>query len=210
MNELLKAYSWRYATKKYDSEKEISNKDYESIQEAIRLAPTSYGLQLFKVLEIESPELKEKLVEATWGQNQPVTASRFLVFTVPIRVTAEAIDQFVEIKERETGGEPGSLKGYGEFIKKKKLHLSDSENLNWMMRQAYIALGFGLTQAAMLKIDATPMEGFNKDKYVELLNLEKDGLYPLVGLALGYRSQEDQTQHQPIVRKAKELIFEKR
>lgn len=208
MNNLIESLNWRYATKKYDEGKEISQEDYNSIKEAIRLTPTSYGLQLFTVLDVASEELKKSLVEASWGQQQPVSASKYLILAVPEEITDQHIDDFVSLREEGTGAEAGSLKGYGDFIKSKKLNLSKEENQNWLAKQAYIALGMGLAQAAHLRIDATPMEGFEADKYIDILGLKEKGLVPVVAVAFGYRAEDDAYQHHPKVRRAEESLFE--
>lgn len=205
---LIDALNWRYATKKYDTTKSISDEDYQTIMEAIRLTPTSYGLQLFKVLDIEDAEIKEKLVPASWGQTQATTASKYMVFCVPEKLTGELIDDIVKSKAESLGKSVEDYKGYVEFIKGKKLGQPDGDNRNWLSKQAYIALGIAMTAAADLRIDASPMEGFEADQYSEILGLKEKGLAPVVVLALGYRSEEDQTQFAPKTRRAMSDLVE--
>jgi len=204
---IIEDLKWRYATKKYDTTKSISDKDFETIKEAIQLAPTSYGLQLFKVLEIDAADVKQKLVPASWGQEQANTTSKYLVFCVPKQVTAEMIDEYVEIKAQVNDKDPELFAGYADFMKMKVLALSNEDAVNWMNKQVYIALGVAISAAASLRIDSTPMEGFEADKYATILDLKQKGLTAAVVLALGYRSSEDITQHDKKARRPIKDLF---
>lgn len=206
--DLLESLNWRYATKKYDTEKKVSEDDINKLKEAIRLAPTSYGLQLFKVLDIRSADLKEKLVGASWGQLQSKEASHFFVFCVPTELRGEHIDEFIRLRAESQGVDPAGMAGYGEFIKGKKLDLSAEENREWLAKQAYIALGFLHAAAAEMKIDTTPMEGFEARQVSEILDLGSKGLTPVVLAAIGHRSAEDQAQHAPKFRRTLSDLFE--
>lgn len=163
---------------------------------------------MFKVLEIENAELKDKLVPASWGQTQANTVSNYLVFCVPSRITPEMIEEFITIKAKDSGVSIDQLSGYGDFIKAQKLGLTDEENQIWLSKQAYIGLGLAMAAAAELKVDSTPMEGFDADAYSDILGLKEKGLIPVVVLALGYRSEEDQTQLAPKSRRRVEDLFE--
>lgn len=205
---LIENLKWRYATKKFDSGKKVSADDLEKIKEAIQLSASSYGLQLYKVLIIEDAALREKLQPASWGQSQIVDASQLIVFCNYSTVEDEHIDEYVDLKSSTQGIDAEQLKGYGDFIKSKMKDLSGTEVNNWTGRQTYIALGNLLAVCGELKIDACPMEGFDPEKYNEILGLKEKGLNAAVVATIGYRSDEDQTQHGKKVRKSIDNLFE--
>lgn len=206
--ELIENLKWRYATKKFDSSKKIGNDDLEKIKEAIQLSASSYGLQLYKVLIIEDDDLRKKLQPASWGQSQIVDASQLVVFCNYATVEEEHIDEYVALKSSTQGIDAEQLKGYGDFIKTKMKEKTDTEIKSWTERQTYIALGNLLTACAELKIDACPMEGFEPSQYNEILGLTEKGLSAAVIATIGYRSDEDQTQHGKKVRKSVDDLFE--
>ena len=206
--ELLDSLNWRYATKKFDPAKKVSPEDLEKIKEAVRLSASSYGLQLYKVLVIEEPELRERLKEVSWGQSQITDASQLFVFCNYSEVKDEHIDQYMNLKASTQGLDPDGLKDYGNMIKGSMSGLSDMQKSVWTSRQVYIALGNLLAACASLRIDACPMEGFEADKYNEILGLNQRGLSAAVLATVGYRSEEDQTQHQKKVRKDAGILFE--
>lgn len=115
--ELLNDLKWRYATKKYHASKKVSQEDFNKIQEAIQLAATSYGLQLFKVLNIEDRTLREKLLPASWGQPQITDASHLLVFCTPLSAGDADIDAYLKLKSDKQGIALEDLSGYGDFMK---------------------------------------------------------------------------------------------
>ena len=205
--ELINNLKWRYATKKYDPSKKVSHEDVQKIKEAIQLSASSYGLQLYKVLDIQDTDIREQLKPATWNQPQTTDASHLFVFCVPTDLKDEMIDSFVELRAKIQGVEVDSLKGYGDFIKGKMNDRTKEDKENWMKKQVYIALGIGLAAAAELNIDSTPIEGFEADKYDEILDLKSKGLTATVVLALGFRSDEDGNQHAAKVRRSLDDLF---
>lgn len=206
--QLLENLKWRYATKKYDPSKKVSQQDLESIKEAVQLSASSYGLQAYKVLEINNPEIREKLKPFSWGQSPITDASHLLVFCNYADVTDQNIDDFIALKSEISGIEHANLVGYGTFAKGKIKEKSPEEITNWTAKQAYIALGNALVACAELKIDSTPMEGFEPAAYNEILGLTKRGLNAAVVLAIGYRHAEDANQHAKKVRKPMTSLFE--
>ncbi|MEO4006126.1 NAD(P)H-dependent oxidoreductase [Flavobacterium sp. CAU 1735] len=207
MSNLIETLKWRYATKKFDATKKISNEDLETLKEAIRLSASSYGLQPYKVLIIENPEVRAKLQPVSWGQSQIVEASHLLVFANMTDFGAEQIDAFLNniVETRQIPME--SIAGYGDFMKSKLTTLPADKLSNWTSKQTYIALGNLLSAAAELKIDATPMEGFEAEKVNEILGLNELGLNASLIATLGYRHEEDATQHYAKVRKSNEELF---
>ncbi len=206
--ELIDSLNWRYATKKFDPEKKIKPEDLETIKEAIRLSASSYGLQLYKVLVIDDPEIRERLKPASWGQSQITDASHLFIFANYADVKDEHIDEYLDLKAETQGLDREGLVDYGNMMKGSMSGLSEAQKSQWTARQTYIALGNLLAVCASLRIDACPMEGFEAAKYDEILGLTEKGLTTAVIATVGYRSEEDMTQHQKKVRKPSEALFE--
>lgn len=205
---IIENLEWRYATKAFDDTKKIEEKDLEILTESIRLSPSSYGLQLFKVLVITDQETKEKLKPASWNQQQITQCSHLFVLCNYTKVEDNDIDKYLELKADKSGMNVADLSGYGDFMKGKIGSLDQATQSTWTAKQTYIALGNLLTAAAELKIDACPMEGFDANVYNEILDLDKQNLNAAVVVATGYRSNEDTTQNAPKVRKSKNDLFE--
>lgn len=205
---LIEGLNWRYATKKFDPNKKVKPDDLDTIKEVIRLSASSYGLQLYKVLVIEDPEIREKLKSVSWGQPQITDASHLVVFCNYTNVTDQHIDDFLELKAETQNLELEGLKDYGSMMKGSMSGLSDSQKSQWTAKQTYIALGNLLAACSMLRIDACPMEGFDPAKYNKILGLAEKGLNAAVIATIGYRSNEDKTQHLKKVRKPNEVLFE--
>ncbi len=207
MTQFIKDANWRYATKKFDATKKISNEDLASLKEAIRLTASSYGLQPYKVLIVENPELRALLQPVSWGQSQIVDASHLLVFANIINFGEKEIDATINNMATTRNLPLEALQGYGDFMKSKLVSLPEDVKNTWTSKQTYLALGNLLNAAAELKIDVTPMEGFEPEKYNEILGLEKLGLNASLVATIGYRHEEDATQHYAKVRKSKEELF---
>lgn len=207
MSTFIENQKWRYATKKFDATKKIATKDLETLKEAIQLSTSSYGLQPYKVLIIENPELRAKLQPASWGQTQIVDASHLLVFANVVNVTENEIDNYMANMANTRGLQIEDLKPYSDFMKSKLVNLPKEAKAIWTSKQTYLALGNLLNAAAELKIDVTPMEGFEPEKYNEILGLNALGLNASLVATLGYRHEEDLTQHYAKVRKPNEELF---
>ncbi|MBL4708822.1 MAG: NAD(P)H-dependent oxidoreductase [Flavobacteriales bacterium] len=205
---LIENLKWRYATKKYDASKKLREEDLAKIKEVIQLSASSYGLQLFKVLDVKSTELRAELKTASWGQSQITDASQLFVFCNYADVKEEHIEEYIQLKAELQGLDINSLTAYGDFVKGKMKEKSIEEKQVWMAKQSYIALSSALAACAELKIDSTPMEGFEPDAYDKILGLKEKGLKASVVLAIGYRSDEDLSQHGKKVRKPISSIFE--
>lgn len=202
------ALNWRYATKKFDKDRKIPLDEWESLVESLRLAPSSYGLQPWKFVVVESQEIREKLKEAAWGQEQIVSADKLVILCRLKKLDEAAIDRHIENTASTRKMNVESLAGYKQMLLG-LLGRSELELQSWMDKQVYISLGFLLESAALLRIDACPMEGFAKDKFDEILGLSELGLASTVVAALGYRSPEDQSAANPKVRfLKKDLMIE--
>ena len=206
--ELIKDLKWRYATKKFNTEKKVSEADISTLKEAIQLAASSWGLQLYKILDVKNPEIREQLKPHSWGQSQITDASHLFVFCSHDSVSDQDTDDYIASKAEIQGLKTEDLKGYGDFMKMKINEKTPEQVKYWTDKQTYIALGNALIACANMKIDATPMEGFDAAKYDEILGLKEKGLFASVVLAVGYRDEEDATATQPKVRKSIDTLFE--
>lgn len=193
----------RYATKKFDATKKISEENLNTLLEAIRLSASSFGLQAYKVVVVEHEATRKLLRAVAWNQSQITDASHLLVFAVDSDFNESGVDHYLRNIARTRKVNVNTLTGYGDMMKG-SLNRPQEEIQNWLIRQVYIALGFGLVAAAELNIDACPMEGFDNDQFDEILGLNKKGLHAAVIMAVGYRSAEDGYQHLAKVRRSKE------
>lgn len=205
---LISALNWRYATKSYDAAKKIPAATWNTLTEALVLSPSSYGLQPYRFLVVNDPAVRAQLLPHAWGQRQVVDASHLVVFTARTGFTAEEVDKFIELTAKTRGIPAEALKGYrdmmvGDLVKGPRAAIADQ----WAARQAYIALGNLLTSAAVLGVDATPMEGFLPSEFDKVLGLTGSGYTAVVIAALGYRAADDKYAAAPKVRfPASELV----
>jgi nitroreductase len=188
---LLEDLQWRYATKKYDSTRKVAEEDVNKIIEAARLAPTSSGLQQFRVLVISNQELKEKIVPIAFDQQIVADCSHLLVFAAWDKYTEERIDTIFDRTTEERGLPKGRFSSYTDRLKAIYLTQTAEENFAHTARQSYIGFALSIAQAAELKIDATPVEGFNNSALDELLDLGSKGLRSVTLLPIGYRDAEN-------------------
>ena len=188
---LLESLEWRYATKKYDPSQKVSEDIIEKIVQAARLAPTSSGIQPFRVVVISNQELKEKIVPVAMNQQVVADASHLLVFAAWDQYTEERIDDIFHLTQRERSLPEGFFTDYTTRLKNMYLNESAEHNFAHAARQAYIGFGMAIAAAAELKVDATPMEGFNNAVLDELLGLDKKGLKSVTLLPVGYRDTEN-------------------
>lgn len=183
---LLENLNWRHAVKAYDKNKKVSQKDIDAIVEAARLAPSSSGLQPFKVIVVENQEIKEKLVQGALNPECMRDCSHVVIFAAWDRYTAERIDEVYNFTTDERGLPRGRFDSYTDQLKAIYLNQPAEENFAHIARQTYIALGLALAQAAELRIDSTPVEGFKNAVVDEVLELEKLGLKSVSLMYVGY------------------------
>ena len=207
MSTLLENLNCRYATKKFDATKKISASDLNTLKEAVRLSASSYGLQPYKVIIVENPEIREKLKAAAYGQTQITDASQLFIFANDLNLGAVSVDNYINNISETRGVPVEALGGFSDMMKGTIANLSDDAKNIWTAKQAYIALGTLLSAASELKIDATPMEGFNAAQFNEILGFDKLGLNATVIAPVGYRHDEDDAQHYKKVRKSNEELF---
>ena len=206
--ELLNDLDWRYATKRFNQEASIDERDYQAVKEAIRLAPTSYGLQPFKIIEIEDPETRTQLQGAGYGQKQIVNASKLLAIASLKRFDNDLIDRYITLSMETRGLTEEEVSGYSNFMKGVYSQWSEEAKKSWSEKQAYLALGFGMLAAAELKIDTCALEGIDIQEVNKILQLEATDYHVSVLLALGKRAEEDQNQHAKKVRLDPSVLFE--
>ncbi|HEY0458810.1 MAG TPA: NAD(P)H-dependent oxidoreductase [Pyrinomonadaceae bacterium] len=206
---ILAQLNWRYATKAYDKTRKISDEDWKTLEQSILLAPSSYGLQPYKALVITDPEIREKLKPAAYGQPQITDASQLVVFAYKKNLTDADVERFVERIVEVRGQARESLADYENVMKGTAQRATAGGYIEtWNSRQAYIALGFLLESAALLGIDATPMEGFDAAQFNEILGLKDYSA--VVVAALGFRTAEgDWLANLPKVRMPESEVIER-
>ncbi|CAM3952010.1 NAD(P)H-dependent oxidoreductase [Flavobacterium antarcticum] len=204
---IIENLNWRYATKKFDASKKIAKKDLEILKEAVRLSASSYGLQPYQIIMVDNEDLREQIKTAAWNQTQITEASDVLIFANITDVGAKEISNYIEnmaaIREIPTT----NLAGFENMMNKVMTAFSPEEKEVWSAKQTYIALGTLLSAAADLKIDATPMEGFDRNTVNNILQLTEKGLSATLIVTLGYRHDADTTQYLRKVRKPNEELF---
>jgi nitroreductase len=199
--QLLSALQWRYATKVFDPARRIPDDTWAALQQSLVLAPSSFGLQPYRFLVVKDPAVRQSLVPHAWGQKQVVDASHFVVFAARTSVTEAEIDQFLRLVAESRTVAPESLASYRGMMTGMLLN-PDFKSLvpHWTARQAYIALGGLMTSAALLGVDACPIEGFVPAEFDRILGLPARGLAAAVCCALGYRHPSDKYATLPKVR----------
>jgi nitroreductase len=205
---LTDALRWRYATKKFDPSRKIPAETWAALEQALLLAPSSYGLQPWKFVVVHDKATKEKLSAAAHGQRQPADCSHFVVFAGRVGLSAEDVDRFIARTAEVRGVPMESLKNYSEHIKGSTEGARLSGILDsWMARQVYIALGQFMASAALLGVDVCPMEGIDRDKFDEILGLPAKGYSALCAGAAGYRAADDKYASAPKVRFRSEEVI---
>ncbi|WP_291967145.1 NAD(P)H-dependent oxidoreductase [Maribacter sp.] len=207
MKTILDNLNWRYATKKFDSTKKLSNENLNTLLEAARLTASSYGLQPYHIYVIENEEIRTRLRKVSYDQPQITDASHLIVLANKPTFNDTFIDDYIENIMVVRGLSKDDLKEFSQTMKSTLLDLPDAQKGAWTSNQAYIVLGNLMTVAANMQIDACPMEGFDNEQYNEILGLSDIGLNAAVVLAVGYRSKEDETQNHRKVRYSKEQII---
>jgi len=204
--ELINALNWRYATKKMNGEK-VAEEKVQQIIEAAHLAPTSSGLQPFEIIVVSNEELKQKIRPIAYGQSQITDGSHLLIFASWDTYNDERIDAIFNHMNAERGLPLDATDEYKAGLKAQLFAKSEEEQAAHTGKQAYIAFGTAIAAAAMLQVDATPMEGFVNEQLDELLGLKAKGLKSQTILTLGYRATEgDWLQGMKKVRQPKETF----
>ncbi|WP_027388237.1 nitroreductase family protein [Chryseobacterium gregarium] len=183
--ELIKNLKWRYAVKKY-SDEQVSEDKIDRIIEAINLTASSCGIQPYRLFVIKNRELRQRLGEGSFNA-QIHASSHLLVFAGFNKITDDYITDYVEMTERQRNLEKGGLKILEDILIGYFSTQTPEQHAIWSDKQAYIGLGTALIAAAELKVDSTPMEGFDPKLFDEVLGLSEKGLHASVIMSLGYR-----------------------
>jgi len=205
--DLVNALNWRYATKQFDASKKIDPDTQQALEESLRLAPSSFGMQPWKFVVVECDDVKAALKPNSWNQPQVTDCSSLIVLAAKSAVNQEDIDTFIQSIADARGQSLEELKGYKGMIEGFTANFDDAAKLNWAARQLYIALGQLMTSAAVLGVDACPLEGINPVEYDKILGLKDSGYQTVVACALGYRTDDDVYAEASKVRYASEEIF---
>ncbi len=204
---LLEALNWRYATKRMNGTS-IEEEKLNTILEAIKLAPSSLGFTPYSIIVIKDKATKEKMLPHCYNQPQIVESDAVVVFAAWTNFNEEQVDKFMGEIATKRNVPLESLNGFAANIKGKINNSTQEELLIWAEKQVYIALGFGLTAAALEGVDSTPMEGFIPAQIDEVLNLKEKGLTSVCLLALGHRDVEkDFLSKAAKVRRSSEELF---
>jgi nitroreductase len=204
MNEVLQqALEWRYAVKKFDATKKVTETDWKTLEASLVLSPSSYGLQPWKFIVVQNPQLRQQLRDVSWGQSQVTDCSHYVVLAYKSKMDEAHVQKYIDRMAQVRNIPVASLDGFknviiGDVVKGPRAEVIEW----WAQRQTYIAMGFLMETAALLKIDSCPMEGLDPKAYDKLLGLEATGWATVAAVALGYRHSED------VLQKAKKVRFE--
>jgi nitroreductase len=190
--QLLDALQWRYATKIFDATKKIPAAVWSALEKSLVLTPTSYGLQPYQFLVVQDAAKRAALLPNSWGQKQVVDCSHFVVFTARTEMAKADVDKLIARISSVRGVPAESMTPYWNMMIGDVVNGPRGKTAHeWAARQVYIALGNLMTCAAVLGVDACPMEGINPPEYDKILGLAGTGYKTVVALALGYRSAND-------------------
>ncbi|MEK7950467.1 NAD(P)H-dependent oxidoreductase [Luteolibacter soli] len=209
-SQLLTSLNFRYATKRFDPARQIPDEEWEVLEQSLVLAPSSFGLQPWKFIVINDPELRARLRQHSWGQSQITDASRLVVFTTRTDMTEPDVDRFMTRLAAVQGRDPSTLEGYRNVVVSFASAMNREARHAWNSRQTYIALGQFMASAAVLGIDTCPIEGFDPAGYDAELELTDTGYATSVVCAAGYRSPEDKYATTPKARFPHEELIEHR
>ncbi len=199
--------NWRYATKAYDPTKKLSTDQRKLIMEALRLSPSSLGLQAWKFVHVTDPAIRLKLLPAAYGQKPVTDASDLFVLASRTSIDEAYVDHFLATIAETRGVPVESLAEYKGMCMQPIKTKTTAQLEEWLARQVYIPLGVALTVAAINNIDATPMEGFDAAQFDQILGLKELGLSARVLMPVGFRSKDDKYQHAKKVRFCAEEVF---
>ncbi|MBL3826688.1 MULTISPECIES: NAD(P)H-dependent oxidoreductase [unclassified Marinobacter] len=193
------ALDWRYAVREFSPEK-LDAQTVETLVDAARKSASSYGLQPYKILVVESKAVRRDLLAYSFGQQKVLDCSHLIVFAAHADIGDHTVDRYVTQFVKTRGVPVEDISGYVSHMKQALAAKSRAEKQAWAHQQAYIALGTLLTAAASMRIDSCPMTGFDHRAYDEVLGLAELGLESSAIVALGYRSARDRSSGLPKVR----------
>jgi nitroreductase len=189
--DIIKSLQWRYATKKFDKERLLSDEKLDILKQAFNLTATSFGLQTLKLLIIKDEKVRAKLVEHSFGQQQVLNASHLLVLCVQDNILDSDVDTHFDNVINLRSTPETILAPYRADLKAMMRDMDKEERQEWSIKQVYIALGNLMTVCAVEGIDSCPMEGFDRDRYDTILSLKDKNLKSVLLLPVGYRHEDD-------------------
>jgi len=198
---IIESLEWRYAAKKFDDTKTLTEEKIDTLKTAFNLTATSYGLQPVKMVVLKNKDIQQQLVAHSWNQQQVAQASHVLVICIQDNIDEKDIEQYFDLVKYTRNTPDEILNPFKDYLKTDISSKSENQLALWMKNQAYIALGNLLTVAAIEKIDSCPMEGFNPEKYDEILELKKFNLKSALVLPVGFRAEDDYMKDLKKVRK---------
>ena len=198
---IIDSLKWRYAVKKFDTNKDLSEIQIETLKEAFNLTATSYGLQPLKLVIIKNKKIQEKLLPFSWNQQQILQASHLLVICIKDNYTTKEVENYFNLVQKIRNTPDEVINPFKKFLTAEIAKKTQEELYVSNKNQAYIALGNLLTVCALQEIDSCPMEGFTPDKYDEILDLTKDNLKSVLVLPVGFRASDDYMKDLTKVRK---------
>lgn len=206
---ILNALNWRYGVKKFDTSKKLSDEMIATIIESARLAPSSAGVEPWKFIIVKNPELRQKISEVGYGQDK-ITNSPYLVVIASRTDSKNLADEVVDRTSKIQGVSKEDLEPLKQMVIGSigASWRSPEALQGWLDGQTYIPLGFMLQTAAMLGVDAGPMQGFDASKVDEILGLKEKNLHAVSMVAFGYRSEDDEYAKMPKVRREFEDVIE--
>lgn len=191
MSDIIERLEWRYAVKKFNENKKLSEGQIARLKQAFNLTATSYGLQPIKLVVVQNKELQKELVAHSYQQTQVAQASHLLVFCVESNIDSHYISSYFK-RVKEVRGTPEEvLSPFKQSLVNEFTNKAPEEVFTWATKQAYLAMGNLLTFCAVEKIDACPMEGFVPEQYNKVLGLKAQGLSAVLAMPIGYRAQDD-------------------
>lgn len=202
----IESLEWRYAVKKFDKNKIVSENQIEIVKKAFNLTATSYGLQPLKLIVLKNKEIQKELVSHSWNQSQVLDASHLLIICIPKEYHEKEVENYFNLVQEIRKTEDKIINPFKEFLTTTIQGKTQKELFAWNKNQAYLALGNLLTVCALEKIDACPMEGFIPEKYDEVLNLSAQNLTSILVLPIGFRADDDYMKDLKKVRKNIEKV----
>jgi nitroreductase len=203
--DIIKALEWRYAVKKFDPDFKLTTEQINRLSNALILTATSMGLQLMEFIVIENKTLRKKITPIAYNQPQIEDSSHIIALCRKDKVEQKDIDEIIGITSKKRGVEKAQLMGYKKMLES-SLSMEKNKQAAWMENQVYIALGNLLTVCAAEKIDACPMEGFDRKEFDQLLQLKEKNLKSVLLCAVGKRSEKDKYSGQTKIRRPQEKI----
>lgn len=188
---IIEKLNWRYATKKFDTTKQLSDSQLEILKEAFNLTALSYGLQTLKMVVVGDKSIRENLVALAFGQRQVADASHLLVLCIQNEIDTDDVEEHFDTVKAIRNTPDEILDPFKEQLKSTIENMPDSKKSDWATKQAYIALGNLMTVCAIEEIDSCPMEGFLPEELDKVLNLDKYELKSVLLLPVGFRAEDD-------------------